>query len=224
MIGPALALARVKLVLELRRREVVFAMLLFVAATIVIVHFALRADAGAGERAAAGMLWAAIVFTAVLGLLRSFAAEAEAGALDALLLAPVDRASIWLGTALAQFGFLVAVEVVAVPVWWLLFFQEGGPDPVPLIAALVLADVGIALVGTLAAALALGARTRDVLLPVLVLPLVIPIVLAGVTATYAAFGEEGGGFGPIGPLGFLALYDLVFLALAWGTSEHLLGD
>jgi len=69
--------------------------------------------------------------------------------------------------------------------------------------------------------LALGARTRDVLLPVLVLPLVIPIVLAGVTATYGAFGEEVGG---LRPLGFLALYDLVFVALAWGTSEHLLGD
>ena len=221
MIGPALALARVKLLLELRRREVVFAMLLFVAATIVIVHFALRGDAGAGERAAAGMLWAAVVFTAVLGLLRTFAAEAEDGALDALLLAPVDRAAIWIGAALAQLGFLVLVEAVAVPVWWLLFFQDGGPDPVPLIGALLLADLGIALVGTLAAALALGARTRDVLLPVLVLPLVIPIVLAGVTATYGAFGEEAGG---LRPLGFLALYDLVFLALAWGTSEHLLGD
>lgn len=224
MIGAALALARVKLVLELRRREVVFAMLLFVAATIVIVHFALRADEGAGPRAAAGMLWAAVVFTAVLGLLRAFAAEAEEGALDALLLAPVDRAAIWLGSALAQFGFLVVVELVAVPLWWLLFFQEGGPEPLPVIAALLLANVGIALVGTLAAGLALGARTRDVLLPVLVLPLAIPLVLAGVTATYGAFGEEGGGFGPLGPLGFLALYDLIFLALAWGTSEHLLGD
>jgi heme exporter protein B len=113
---------------------------------------------------------------------------------------------------------------VAVPLWWLLFFQEEGPAPLPVIAALLLANVGIALVGTLAAGLALGARTRDVLLPVLVLPLAIPLVLAGVTATYGAFGEEGGGFGPLGPLGFLALYDLIFLALAWGTSEHLLGD
>lgn len=221
MIPAALALARVKLVLELRRREVVFAMLLFIVATIVIVHFALRGDSGAGPRAAAGMLWAAVVFTAVLGLLRTFAAEAEDGALDALLLAPVDRAAIWIGAALAQFGFLVIVEVIAVPLWWLLFFQSGGPDPVPVLVGLLLADVGIALVGTLAAALALGARTRDVLLPVLVLPLVIPIILGGVTATYGAFGE---GEDVLRPLGFLALYDLVFLVLAYGTSEHLLGD
>jgi len=102
-----------------------------------------------------------------------------------------------------------------------LFFQAGGPSIGTVVVALLLADIGIALVGTLAAALALGARTRDVLLPVLVLPLVIPIVLAGVTATYGAFGEEVGG---LRPLGFLALYDLVFVALAWGTSEHLLGD
>ena len=221
MIGPALALARVKLVLELRRREVVFAMLLFILATIVIVHFALGGDRGAGTRAAAGMLWAAVVFTAVLGLIRTFSAEAEGGVLDALLLAPIDRAAIWLGTALAQLGFLLVIEVVAVPLWWLLFLQRDGPDLGTVVAALLLANIGIALVGTLSAGLALGARTRDVLLPVLVLPLAIPIVIAGVTATYGAFGEGSEGFRA---LAFLALYDLVFIALAWGTSEHLLGD
>jgi heme exporter protein B len=141
--------------------------------------------------------------------------------LDALLLAPIDRAAIWLGTALAQFGFLVVIEVVAIPVWWVLFFQSDGPSVGTVVLALLLANIGIALVGTLSAALALGARTRDVLLPVLVLPLLIPVVLGGVTATYGAFGEEVGG---LRPLGFLALYDLVFIALAWGTSEHLLGD
>lgn len=221
MISAALQIARVKLILEIRRREVIFAMLLFIAATIMIVHYALRGDSGAGERAAAGMLWAAVVFTAVLSLLRTFAAESEDGALDALLLAPIDRAAIWLGAVIAQFGLLVAVEIIALPVWWLLFFQEGGPAVGTLVAALALANIGIAVVGTLAAALTLGTRTRDVLLPVLVLPLVIPIVLAGVTATIGAFGEDAGG---LRPLGFLALYDLVFIALAWGTSEHLLGD
>ena len=219
MIGAALTIARVEFVLEIRRREVIFAMLLFLAATIVIVRVALSGDTGAGTRAAAGMLWAAVVFTAVLGLLRTFAAEHEGGVIDALLLAPIDRASIWLGTALAQFGFLTAIELVAVPVWWALFFQDGGPSVGTVVVALLLAKVGIALVGTLSAALA--ARTRDVLLPVLVLPLLLPVVLGGVTATYGAFGEEVGG---LRPLGFLALYDLVFLALAWGTSEHLLGD
>ena len=212
MIGAALAIARVKLVLEIRRREVIFAMLLFIAATIVIVHFALSGDSGAGNRAAAGMLWAAVVFTAVLGLLRTFSAEHEGGVLDALLLAPIDRAAIWLGTALAQFGFLVVIEIVAVPIWWGLFFQKDGPS---------IGTVVIALVGTLSAALAFGARTRDVLLPVLVLPLLLPVILGGVTATYGAFGEDVGG---LRPLGFLALYDVVFIALAWGTSEHLLGD
>ena len=158
MIPAAVAIARVKLVLELRRREVIFAMLLFLAATIVIVRVALSGDTGAGTRAAAGMLWAAVVFTAVLGLLRTFAAEHEGGVIDALLLAPIDRASIWLGTALAQFGFLTAIELVAVPVWWALFFQGGGPSVGTVVVALLLANVGIALVGTLSAALALGAR------------------------------------------------------------------
>jgi len=221
MIGAALAIARVKILLELRRREVVFAMLLFVAATFVIVHYALAGDRGSGVQAAAGMLWVAIVFTALLGLLRTFAAEAEDGALDGLLLAPIDRSAIWLGAALAQLGFLLAVQVVAIPLWWLLFFQDDGPAVIPVVLALVLATIGIALIGTVTAALALTARTRDVLLPVLLLPLVIPIVLAGVTATFGAFGEESVG---LRPLGFLALYDLVFLILAWGISDHLLGD
>lgn len=221
MIGAALAIARVKLLLEFRRREVIFAMLLFVAATFVIVHYALAGDRQSGEEAAAGMLWLAVVFTALLGLLRTFAAEAEDGALDALLLAPIDRTAIWLGTAIAQAVFLLAVQVVAVPLWWLLFFQDEGPSFWPVVAALALATLGIALVGTVASALALAARTRDVLLPVLILPLVIPIVLAGVTATFGAFGEEEVG---IRPLGFLALYDLVFLVLAWGLSDHLFGD
>lgn len=220
MIRDAVILARKDLVLEVRRREVVLAMLQYVLCTLVIVHFAI-AGAGTSQKAAAGMLWAAILFTAVLSLNRCFAADQEEGAFDALLLAPIDRSSIWLGKVLSQLAFLGIMELLAVPAFWLFFFGEKGPDPVPVIAAVILADIGLAAVGVLVAGLAQATRARDVLLPVLFLPLSIPLVIGAVTATLEAFPDGGGA---TGALQFLALFDLVFASLAWGTFEHLSGE
>ena len=115
------ALARKDLLLELRARETLPAMLLFVVTALVVFHFALPADVS--ERAAGGLLWVAIVFTALLGLTRAFVAEREQGLLDALVLSPCDRAAIWVGKALAVFAFLLAAEVVALPAY-ALFFTE----------------------------------------------------------------------------------------------------
>jgi heme exporter protein B len=220
MISAAVTLARKDLLLEVRRREVVFAMLQFVVATLVIVHFAI-AGAASSPKAAAGMLWAAIIFTALLSLGRAFAAEHEEDALDAVLLAPIDRAAVWLGKVLAQIAFLLVMELVALPAFWVFFFTTASPDPVIVIAAVVLADIGIAMVGVLVAALASAAQARDVLLPVLLLPIMIPLVIGAVTATLEAFPHGGGAWGA---LGFLALYDTLFGALAWGTYEHLAGE
>jgi heme exporter protein B len=222
VIGAALVLARKDLLLELRRREVVLGMLQFVVATLVIVHFALASLVDAAvARPAAGMLWVAIVFTALLSLGRAFAADHEEGAIDALLLAPVDRAAIWLGKVLSQLAFLALMEAIALPAFWLFFFQDTAPDLWPVLAAVVLADVGLAAVGVLVASLAQAGRARDVLLPVLFLPLVIPLVLAAVVATLGAFPDGH----PTGQaLGFLALFDTLFGLLAWGTYEHLSGD
>ncbi len=222
MIGAALTLAGKDLRLELRRREVVLGMAQFVIVTLVIAHFALVA---VGDRqlpkAAAGVLWIAVLFTALLALGRAFAADHEDGALDAVLIAPIDRGAIWLGKVLAQLTFLAAMEVVAVPAFWLFFFQTSGPDIRALLAALVLANVGIASVGVLVSALAQAGRARDVLLPVLLLPLLVPLVLAAVVATLGSFP---GGDGSVRALGFLALFDTLFVLLAWGTYEHLSGD
>jgi len=221
VIADAVLLARKDLLLELRRREVVLGMLQFVVATLVIVHYALAGVGRAGlPKAAAGMLWIAIVFTALLGIGRSFAAEREDGALDALLTAPIDRAAIWLSKVLALLAYLGLMEVVAVPAFLLLFFQHGRPALAPLLAAVVLADVGIAAVGVLVAALAQAARARDVLLPVLFLPVSIPLVIAAVTATIAALA----GTGTLRPLGFLVVFDTLFGLLAWGTFAELVGE
>ncbi len=221
MIADALVLARTNLLLEVRRREVVLGMLQFVVATLVIVHFALGGDRASDPRAAAGMLWVVIVLTAVLALNRTFAADTEESALDALLLAPVDRAAIWLGKVLAQLAFLAVVELFAAPLFWVFFLDEADPDPLPIVAAIALADIGLASVGVVVAALAQATRTREVLLPVLFLPLAIPLVIGAVTATLAAVDGDAG---TLRPLGFLALYGTFFAVLAWGVFDHLVAE
>ena len=132
-------LTRKDLLLELRARDTLPAMLLFVLSTLVIFHFVLPGDSS--ELAAKGLLWVAIVFTALLGLSRAFAAEREQGVIDGLVLAPSDRSAIWFGKALSVLAFLGLAELVALPAFGLFF---GGVDG-PMVAGIVLADVGIAL-------------------------------------------------------------------------------
>jgi heme exporter protein B len=196
------ALARKDLLLELRAKETLPSMLLFVLAALTIFHFAL--PKGTSHQAALGLLWAALVFTALLGLTRAFVAEREQGLFDALVLAPCDRSAIWLGKSLAVLTFLVAAELVALPAFAVFFSGVDGRT----IAAVALADVGIAAVGTLFGAMAVAGRARELLLPLLFLPAAIPIVVGGV-----------GGY-----LWFLVLYDAIFVLLAWATFEYVVTE
>ena len=204
------ALARKDLKLELRARETLPAMLLFVLATLVVFHFALPANAG--DDPAYGLLWIALVFTALLGLARAWAPESAAGALDGLVLAPSDRSAIWLGKSLATLVFLAAAEVVALPAFALLFAPLDGAS----IVGVALASVGICAVGTLVSAMAAAARGREVLLPLLFLPLAIPLVVGGVGAGIA---DEPGRY-----LVFLGLYDAVFAILSWAAFEYVVTE
>ena len=203
-------LARKDLLLELRARDTLPAMLLFVVATLVVFHFAL--PAGSSDLAAKGLLWIALLFTALLGLTRSFVAEREQHLLDGLVLAPCDRSAIWAAKATAVLAFLAVAEIVALPVFALFFSGIGWST----IAGVLLADVGIAAVGTLLSAMAAAGRARELLLPVLFLPLGIPIVIGGVGASVAS------GSGRY--LGFLALYDLVFAIICWASFEYVVTE
>jgi heme exporter protein B len=203
-------LARKDLLLELRARDTVPAMLLFVVSTLVVFNFAL--PAGASAEAAYGLLWGALVFTAILGLTRAFAAEREQRVLDGLVMAPCDRSAIWLGKGIAVVAFLALAEVVALPAF-ALFFE---PVSWELVAAVALASIGFAAVGTLLAAMAAASRARELLLPLLFLPLVIPIVVGGVGAS---IGDDPGRY-----LGFLALYDLIFAILSWASFEYVVTE
>ncbi|HWH06561.1 MAG TPA: heme exporter protein CcmB [Gaiellaceae bacterium] len=209
-LGDVAALARKDLRLELRARDTLPAMLLFVVSTLVVFHFAL--PAGADETAAQGLLWLALVFTALLGLARAWAPERESGALEGLVLAPCDRSAIWLGKAAATFVFLTAIAAVALPAFAAFF----APVRWETVAGVLLANVGICAVGTVLAAMAAASRTRELVLPLLFLPLAIPLVVGGVGASIS---EEPGRF-----LGFLGLYDGVFAILCWASFEYVVSE
>jgi heme exporter protein B len=204
------ALARKDLLLELRARDTLPAMLLFVLSVFVVFHFALPSRSS--DLAASGLLWVAIVFTALLALGRAFVPEREQGVLDGLVLAPCDRSAIWLAKAIATLAFLAAAELVALPAFALFFHGIGAAT----VAAVVLADVGICAVGTLVGAMATAGRARELLLPLLFLPLAVPIVIGGVGASVV---DDPGRY-----LAFLALYDGVFAIVCWASFEYVVTE
>ncbi len=204
------ALARKDLLLELRARDTLPAMLLFVVSTLVVFHFVL--PAGSSDLAATGLLWVALLFTALLGLSRAFAAEREQGVIDGLVLAPSDRSAIWLGKALSVLAFLALAELIALPAFALFFRHVDGT----LIGGVALADVGIAAVGTLLAAMAAASRARELLLPLLFLPLAIPIVVGGVGASVA---DDPGRY-----IALLGLYDALFAIICWASFEYVVTE
>jgi heme exporter protein B len=200
------ALARKDLLLELRARDTLPAMLLFVVSVFVVFHFSL--PAGSSDLAASGLLWVAIVFTALLALGRAFVPEHDQRVLDALVLTPADRSAIWLAKSIATLAFLVAAEAVALPLFALFFHGLSWAA----LAGVALADLGICGVGTFVGATAVATRARELLLPLLFLPLAIPLIVGGVGASVA---DDPGRY-----LGFLALYDLLFALLCWAAFEY----
>jgi len=208
--GDVAALLRKDLLLELRAKETIPAMAIFVLAALTVFHFAL--PSGSSDLAAEGLLWIAILFTALLGLSRVFVAEREQGVLDGLVMSPCDRSAIWLAKSLSALTFLVLVEAIALPAFSIFF----APVSLTTVAAVALADVGLCTVGTLLAAMAVASRTRELLLPLLFLPLALPIVVGGVGASVTA---NGGRY-----LGFLLVYDLVFAIICWASFEYVVAE
>jgi heme exporter protein B len=218
------ALIRKDVRLELRTRESIPAMVLFSLSTFVLFHFALD-EAEVSGALASGILWVTLLFAAVLGINRLFVADREEGGFDGFLLAPVDRTALFVAKATVLFGFLVAVEVFVVAAFAILLL---GPSPWPglpsLALVLLLADAGLAVIGTLVAALAVQTRARDLLVPLLALPLSVPLVIAGARACEPLLAEGGAGALEARWLGVLGLYDLVFGLLAYAIFDFLLEE
>jgi heme exporter protein B len=219
------ALLRKELRLELRAPQAVPAMALFSVTTLVVFHFALQRGAVEGSLAS-GVLWVTLLFAAMLGTSRLFVADHEEGGLDGFLLAPVDRTALLVAKAMAMFAFLAVVEIVAVPAFAVMLL---GPTPdAPALAQLVLilalADAGVALVGTLVGALAVQTRARDLLVPLLALPLLMPVVIAAAKGTTPLLAAAGSGDVAARWLVILGLYDLVFGLLAYAVFDFLVED
>jgi heme exporter protein B len=218
------ALLRKELLVELRTLESVPAMSLFALSTFVVFHFALNRNSVEGDLGA-GILWVTLLFAAILGINRLFVADADQGGFDAFLLAPVDRSAMLIAKVLTLLAYLAALELVAVPAFALLLLGSPlGPALPWLLVTLALGDVGVAVIGTLVAAMAVRTRARDLLGPLLALPLLVPIVIGGARATSPLLAQAH----RVAPAGrwllTLGLYDLVFGLIAYALFDFLLED
>lgn len=206
---------------ELRSRELISAMLVFALLVILIFNFALELERRTGANLSAGVLWVTFSFAGTLGLNRSMAVEKDRGCLDGLLLAPVDRSAIFFGKALGNLLFMLMVEAIVLPVYSLLYntnlFLPG------LLIVTLLGSIGYVSVGTLLSSMAVQTRTRDVLLPILLFPVVIPILIAAVKATSGFL--SGIEFEEILPfLNMLIVYDVVFTAVAFMVFDYIVEE
>ena len=218
----ALAILWKDLVTEWRSRDRVVAMAVFSFLVVVILHFALPArDAEEARRLAPGLLWVAYIFAALLGLNRAFALELENEALAGLALAPADRGWVFLGKAAANFVILGAVQAITAAVFALAFDVDLASIAPSLVLVVALGSLGICAVGTLLGAVSVRTRYREVMLPLLLLPLLVPVLLSAVDAT-AGLLETG--TLRWRPIQLLLVTDLVFLIVSFMSFEYVLDE
>jgi heme exporter protein B len=224
MIRAARTILAKDLRLELRTKESVPAMTLFTLTVYVLFHFGLDRNTLDGSLAA-GVLWVTLLLAAVVGVARLFAAEREQGGIDGLLLAPVDRTSLFLAKGAAMFLFLCAVQLVALPAFALLLLGPDLLEPLPrLLPVLLLANVGLSAVGALVAALAAETRAPDLIVPLLLLPLLVPVLIAAAQASEPLLRVDPSSHELGRWLGVLTLYDVVFVLLSVAVFDYLLED
>jgi heme exporter protein B len=208
---------------ELRTLQSLPAMALFAVTTFVIFRFGLDRTALSGDLAA-GVLWATLLFAAILGINRLFVAEREEGGFDAIRLAPIDRTALFAAKAAALLAYLVVLELVVVPVFAVFFLDSARALP-PLGLVLVLADLGLAATGTLISSMAVNSRARDLLAPLVLLPLAVPLSIAATGAIEPLLALGGPGYERFGTwLAVLGLYDLIFLLVGYAVFDFLLED
>ncbi|HET7505438.1 MAG TPA: heme exporter protein CcmB [Kofleriaceae bacterium] len=207
--------------IELRSREIVYTMVFFGALLVVIYAFAFPKDERAIRGSVPGMLWVALAFTGTLGLGRAFDRERENDTMRALLLAPVPRLAVFLGKALSTTVLVLAVAVVCTPLLALFLNAPLFKFPLPMILIVVLGAVGLSVTGSVFAATLLKVRSRDVLLPVILYPLLVPLFVAGTSCTAALVAEIPNFDAAWYWIDFLGIYDAAFLVLSIWVFESL---
>jgi heme exporter protein CcmB len=217
-------IVRKDLTVEVRSREIAYTTLFFAVSCVLIFAFALVREGKPPEDGAAGILWISIAFAGTLALGRTFERERQSETLRALLLAPTARPAIYLGKLLGIVALLIVADVILVPLVSLLFQAPLLAHPFWLLAVVVAGTIGFSAVGTLFAAMLVRARSRDVLLPVLLYPITVPVIIAGVRGTAALLQPEL----DVGIIRFwvalLISFDVVFVTLALWTFEPLMTD
>jgi heme exporter protein CcmB len=215
---------RKDLMVEVRSREIVYTSLFFAVSCVLVFAFGFVQDGRAPEGAAAAILWIAVMFAGLLALGRTFERERQSETLRALLLAPVPRPAIYLGKLVGMMALLMLVEIILVPLLALLFDARLLDHPFWLSAIVAAGTLGFAAVGTLFAAMLIRARSRDVLLPVLLFPITVPVIIAGVRGTAALLQPDVDGAVLQFWLALLLAFDVVFVTLALWTFEPVMTD
>ncbi len=206
---------------ELRSRELFSAMMVFSLLVIVIFNFALELDISTRRSVTSGVLWVTFAFAGTLGLNRSLSIEKEQGCLDGLLLAPVDRSAIYFGKALSNLAFMLIVEAIVLPVYSFLYnVNLLSPG---LIGVILLGSIGYTAVGTLLATMSVQTRTREILLPIILFPVVLPVLIGAVKASGGILaGDDLANILPW--LNLVIVYDVVFVAIAFMVFEFIVQE
>ena len=207
---PVLFLVWKDIQLEIRTKDMVVSLLVFALVVVVVFNFALNVTPQVVNFLAPGILWVAFAFAGVLAMNRAFVLEKERGSLDALLLCPVSRDSLYFGKMVGTFLFMVVVEAVLLPIFAALF--NFSAFSLVFVAVILLATLGFAAVGTLFSAIAVNTRSREILLPLLFFPVVVPVLIGAVEATAEAIGTSTS-FGVGRWLQLIAVFDAVFLVV-----------
>ena len=221
MFGKIIAIFWKDMLTELRTREVVVSVLVFALLVVVIFNFAFGTRTGMTESVAPGILWVTLTFGGVIGFNRTFAVEKEDSRLEGLMLCPVDRAVIYWGKLASSFTFMLAVAVIVTPIFLALFNL---PLFLPeLVLIIVLAIIGFAAVGTLFAALAVNTRARDIMLPILFLPVTVPVIVAAVKATASVLAGRPWG-DMLTWLQIMIAFDIIYLVVATLVFEFVIEE
>ncbi len=208
-------------VTELRSRETISSMVFFALIVILIFSFSFSMDQQAAREVIAGIMWVAFAFTGIIGLGRSFSTELQNDCLEALQMVPESKGAIYLGKVAANFAFMFMVEIILFPMFVILFNLEVVEEISLLLLIFSLATVGLSAIGTLFSALTVQIRAREVMLPILLLPLVVPVMIAAIEATKGALNGE-----PLTMYGqwleLLAVYDVVFTIVSFWMFEFVM--
>ena len=216
-----LAIVHKDIIAELRTKEMFSSMFVFALLVIVIFNFAFELRVANVKQVAPGVLWVAFTFAGMLGLNRSFILEKDKGCLEGLLLAPVDRSAIYFGKMLGNLIFMSVVEAIVLPIFWVLFNPPlFSPALIPVI---VLGTLGFAGVGTLFSAIAVHTRAREVMLPILLFPIVVPLMIAAVKITGGLLDGQ-----PLSEmrnwLNLLVGFDVIFLTVSYMTFDYVVEE